>query len=56
MANVQKQFEQFHYAIKFDYDHSSTLREKRDIILNRIRKHLADNNRPVVYGNGTGQL
>ena len=46
MANVQKQFEQFHYAIRIDYDHSSTLREKRDIILNRIRKHLADNKRP----------
>jgi len=46
MANVQKQFEQFHSAIRIDYDHSSTLREKRDIILNRIRKHLAENNRP----------
>jgi hypothetical protein len=47
MANVQKQFEQFHYAIRMDYEHSSTLREKRDIILNRIRKHLADNKRPA---------
>ena len=29
MANVQKQFEQFHYAIRMDYEHSATLREKR---------------------------
>ncbi len=46
MANVQKQFEQFHYAIRMDYEMSAKLREKRDIILNRIRKHLADNKRP----------
>jgi hypothetical protein len=46
MANVQKYFEQFHERIRVDYDMSSTLREKRDIILNRIRKHLSDNGLP----------
>ncbi len=46
MANVQKYFEQFHQTIRMDYEMSSTLREKRDIILNRIRKHLAEKGRP----------
>ena len=46
MANVQKYFEQFHGRIRVDYEMSSTLREKRDIILNRIRKHLAEKGRP----------
>ena len=46
MANVQKYFEQFHQRIRVDYEMSSTLREKRDIILNRIRKYLSDNGLP----------
>jgi hypothetical protein len=46
MANVQKYFEQFHQKIRTDYEMSATLREKRDIILNRIRKHLAEKGRP----------
>lgn len=46
MANVQKYFEQFHQRIRVDYEMSSTLVEKRDIILNRIRKHLSDNGLP----------
>lgn len=46
MANVQKYFEQFHARIRVDYEMSSTLREKRDIILNRIRKHLTEKGRP----------
>jgi hypothetical protein len=46
MADVQKYLEQFHEDIRIDYDLSSTLREKRDIILNRIRKYLSDNKLP----------
>lgn len=47
MANVQKYFEQFHQKIRTDYEMSETLRDKRDIILNRIRKHLAEKGRPA---------
>ena len=43
MADIQKQFEKFHDTIRIDYELSKPLREKRDIILNRIRKHLKDN-------------
>ncbi|HBW22533.1 MAG: hypothetical protein A2X28_02800 [Elusimicrobia bacterium GWA2_56_46] len=44
MANVQKQFEEFHNKIRVDdYD---SLREKRDIVLKRLRKHLKENKRP----------
>lgn len=46
MANIQKQFEQFHDTIRMDYSRSAKLREKRDIILKRIKKHLAENGRP----------
>lgn len=46
MADVQKYFEQFHQTIRTDYEMSETLREKRDKILKRIRKHLAKNGRP----------
>jgi len=43
MANVQKYFEEFHETIRVDYD---AIRGKRDIILDRLRKHLKDKNRP----------
>ncbi|MFA6411051.1 MAG: nucleotidyltransferase [Syntrophales bacterium] len=46
MADVQKYLEQFHVSIRMDYDMSSTLREKRDIILRRVRKYLSDNELP----------
>lgn len=46
MADIQKYFEQFHKTIRVDYEMSQTLREKRDIILKRIRKHLKENGRP----------
>jgi hypothetical protein len=46
MAKVQKYFEKFHEVIRTDYEMNQTLIEKREIILNRIRKHLADNKRP----------
>lgn len=48
MANVQKQLEQFHAAIRTDFEMSSTLREKRDIVVNRIKKYLVNNNLPGV--------
>lgn len=46
MANLQRYFEQFHEKIRADYEMNKTLREKKDIILNRIRKHLKENDRP----------
>jgi hypothetical protein len=46
MANIQKYFEKFHENIRTDYDMSSTLRDKRDIILNRIWEYLSKNNLP----------
>lgn len=46
MANLQKQFEEFHNIIRIDYAMSDTLREKRDIILNRIHSYLTINNLP----------
>ena len=46
MANVQKYFEQFHEAIRTDYDSDQKLREKRDIVLEKITKSLRDAGRP----------
>lgn len=46
MANVQKYFEEFHDKIRIDYETNATLREKRDIILDRISKYLKDNDLP----------
>jgi hypothetical protein len=46
MANVQKYFEQFHNTIRTDYEMNSTLREKKDIILQLLRKRLREANRP----------
>ena len=43
MARVQKQFEQFHDAIKLDnYDENAKLREKRDLLLKELRDKLPD--------------
>jgi hypothetical protein len=46
MADVQKYLEQFHKEIRMDYDLSSTLAEKRDIILKRIHDYLKENSKP----------
>jgi hypothetical protein len=46
MANLQKYFEKFHENIRTDYDMNQTLREKKDIILDRIRRHLNEKGRP----------
>lgn len=43
MAEVQKQFEAFHEAIKLKrFDENQTLREKRDIILNKLKTRLKE--------------
>ncbi len=44
MTNIQKQLEKFHTNIKVE---SSELREKRDIILDKIKKSLSEDNKPV---------
>src|SRR5688572_25975633 len=46
MANVQGQFEQFHKQIRTYYEINETLREKKDIIVRRVKKHLEKSNRP----------
>lgn len=47
MADIQRQFEQFHERIRVDYDMSQELRDKRDIIVSRIKKHLKEQGRPT---------
>lgn len=46
MADTQKYFERLHQTIRTDYDMKKELREKKDIILDRIRRHLKENGRP----------
>lgn len=46
MADVQRQFEQFHEKIRVDYDMANDLRDHRDAVVDRIKKHLQDNNLP----------
>src|SRR5579862_3925576 len=48
MADIQKQFEQFHSTIRVDYDMSSDLREKRDIVVARVQKYLKDKGLPGI--------
>jgi hypothetical protein len=47
MADIQAQFEKFHDTIRVDFDMSTDLRDSRDVVLNLIRKHLKDNQRPA---------
>lgn len=47
MAEVQGLFEKFHSTIRTDYDINSTLREKKDIIVRRVKAHLADIGKPT---------
>lgn len=54
MADVQKQFEEFHEKIRMDYEMASELREKRDAVLRRIRKYLKDNDLPGFREIGQG--
>jgi hypothetical protein len=55
MANVQKQFEEFHGRIRIDFEMSEPLREKRDILVNKIRDSLKAAQRPLCspYGQGS---
>lgn len=46
MANVQSLFETFHSRIRTYYEINKTLMEKKDIIVKRVKSHLAKNNRP----------
>src|SRR5689334_24123628 len=46
MANVQAQFEKFHQTIRTNYDINQELREKRDIILDKIEASLSQAKRP----------
>ena len=46
MADLQKYFETFHDKIRTDYDLDSTLRDKRDKILKRIRSKHSEAKRP----------
>lgn len=46
MADLQKYFEQFHGKIRLDFDANDQLREKRDIVLDKIKNSLEKNGRP----------
>lgn len=46
MADVQALFERFHQNIRTYYEINDTLREKKEIIVRRVKAHLAKNNRP----------
>jgi hypothetical protein len=63
VANVQKYFETFHRNIRADYDMNSTLREKRDRILDLLTRRLKEAGHPSCdemlqgsYRMGTGVL
>lgn len=47
MADVQKQLEKFHEKIRVDYDMSRELRDKRDIVVAKVKKYLQDNGYPT---------
>lgn len=64
---LQKQFVKFHEEIRLDFDDSSILREKRDLLINELRAYLKkiaeDNQTPLItfenfnqgsYGMGIG--
>lgn len=58
MADVQALFEKFHTNIRTDYDINDTLRDKKDIIVDRVKAHLAKNGRPTcdVYLQGSYKM
>ncbi len=58
MDELQKQFEKFHEIIRLDYEMNESLREKRDIIIDKIRKHFREKERPsfVVIHQGSYKL
>lgn len=46
MADVQGKFEEFHSTIRTYYEINALLREKKDIIVRRVKEHLEKNKRP----------
>lgn len=46
MAEVQDLFEKFHATIRTYYEINKTLREKKDIIVERVKAHLKEKKRP----------
>lgn len=46
MANIQKQFEDFHREILLDFEYTDLLREKRDRVVKRVRDALSRDGRP----------
>lgn len=46
MADIQTYFEKFHATIRVDYDMSSELRERRDLVLEKIRESLKKAEKP----------
>lgn len=47
MADVQAQFEQFHAKIRLNFDDKKELAEKRDILVEKIKKYLREHDRPA---------
>ncbi len=47
MADVQKQFEKFHETIRVDFDMSQDLRDKRDIVVEKVKKYLREKGHPT---------
>lgn len=47
MADIQKYFEKFHELIRVDYDMRQDLAEKRDIVVERIERHLKEKALPT---------
>jgi hypothetical protein len=47
LADIQRYFEQFHAAIRVDYDMSQELREKRDIVVEKVQRYLKANSLPA---------
>jgi len=47
MADIQKQFEQFHDAIRVDFEMSKELRDKRDIVVDKVARYLKENTLPA---------
>ena len=43
MVNLQSEFEEFHENIKLkEFDENSILREKRDILLDKLKKNISE--------------
>lgn len=54
MINVQKQFEQFHNIIRTDYEMNETLRNKRDILVDKVKNYLSEKNLPTCQRKSQG--